>query len=97
MNIIITGHQIELSNGLKKYISGKASTKLTHFTDRLHNINILLEKEKLTYRCKINITSDFGDFHSHALAEVDGHAVELALDKMVYEIKKKHDKLVDII
>lgn len=94
MNIIITGHQLNLSNYLKTFISNKTSSKLSHFENRLHNVNIILEKEGLLYKCDIDATSDFGNFHSTASSEIPETAIDQSLDKIIHEIKKKHDKLI---
>ncbi|MGL4562121.1 MAG: ribosome hibernation-promoting factor, HPF/YfiA family [Brevinema sp.] len=94
MNIIITGHQINVSDHLKTFIAEKTSAKLTYFQERIHNVNVILEKEKYGYKCDYKITSDFGEFHSHSIAELKEVSIDQALDKIIYEIKKKHDKLV---
>ncbi|MGL4394872.1 MAG: ribosome hibernation-promoting factor, HPF/YfiA family [Brevinema sp.] len=94
MNIIMTGHQTNLSEGLKTFISEKVSAKLSHFSNRLHNISVILEKENRSYKCEFNATSDFGDFHSHAKAELKEASIDQALSKLSTEIKKKHDKII---
>lgn len=95
MNIIIAGRHIELDDHTKNFITEKVNNKLMAFLERLHNINIVITKEKINYICECDITSDFGEFFATGIGEVKETAIDKALDKIIVELRKKHDKIVN--
>ena len=95
MNIIITGHHFELTDKSKAFITDKVQTRLQNFATRLHNVTIVATQEKLNIKAECTVTSDFGEFFASSHDEHLETATEHALTKVLTEIKKKHDKIVD--
>lgn len=95
MNIIITGHHFELTGQSKAFITDKAQSRLHNFATRLHNVTIVATQEKLHIKAECTVTSDFGEFFASSTDEHLETAVEHTLTKVLTEIKKKHDKIVD--
>ena len=95
MNIIITGHHFELTDQSKGFITDKTQSRLQNFATRLHNVTIVVTQEKLQMKAECTVTSDFGEFFATSHDEHLETSVEHALTKVLTEIKKKHDKIVD--
>jgi len=95
MNIIIAGKNIELDQYTKDFITEKVNNKLVAFLTRLHNINIVITKEKNDLICECDITSDFGEFFASGFGATKETAIDHSLDRIISELRKKHDKLVD--
>ncbi|MGL4367385.1 MAG: HPF/RaiA family ribosome-associated protein [Brevinemataceae bacterium] len=93
MNIIITDRHCELDNKTKSSIDYKVAQKLTNFAARLHNVSIIIDKEKQNFKCECDITSDFGEFFASSENPEISVAVDQTLNKILTEIKKKHDKI----
>lgn len=95
MNIITSGQNFTVNTELKDFISEKTQQKLVHFADRIHKVSFSIVHQHIDYKVDCDITSDFGEFFATDTFKNATNAIEHVLDKVVAEIRKKHDKVVE--
>ncbi|MGL5253814.1 MAG: ribosome hibernation-promoting factor, HPF/YfiA family [Brevinema sp.] len=95
MTIIVAGQKFTITPQLKDFIDSKVQTRFAPFASRIHNVNITVAQEHITFKADCKVTSDFGDFHSTGQFDSPEASIDKAVDVMVTEIRKKHDKIVD--
>jgi putative sigma-54 modulation protein len=76
MRITVTGRRAEVKDSLKQYASEKAS-KLTHYYDRVHSVDIVFDVDGLRHRCEVIAKADHAanfvarEEHEEAFASLD--------------------------
>lgn len=94
MQIIVTGHQIDVTPALRSYVESKFERLERHF-DHLSNIHVILSvkrgRHKAEAKVHVNRGSLFADVeHEDMYAAIDG-----LIDKLDRQIKKHKEKLGD--
>ncbi|MGL5721256.1 MAG: ribosome hibernation-promoting factor, HPF/YfiA family [Brevinema sp.] len=95
MTIIVAGQKFTITPQLKEFIDNKVQTRFAPYASRIHKVNITVAHEHVTFKADCAITSDFGEFHSTGQFNEPEASVDKAVDIMVTEIRKKHDKIID--
>jgi len=92
MQIDITGHHVEVTPLLNKYIKEKVTRLKRHF-DQVLNIHIILEVQKHNHMAEASINVS----GNHIFAEATGHdmyaAIDFLADKLDRQILKHKEKL----
>ena len=91
MQVSITGHHYQISDTLRKHIQGE-SDKLERFYSPLIGCQVTITKEGDDYRADVVV-----NLHGQTLKSSDVQAklypaIDGAMDKMVRQLKKLHDK-----
>jgi putative sigma-54 modulation protein len=94
MQIIITGHQVEVTTALHDYATGKFERVTRHF-DHLHELHIVLGVEKLLHKAEVTIQCPGKILHADATAVDMYAAIDALVDKIDAQVRKHKEKLTD--
>ena len=94
MNLSVTGHHVEVTDPLKDYVEGKMEKLERHF-DRVTDIHVILNVEKL--RQQAEATIDLTGTRIHAVAQNEDMyaAIDALIDKLDRQVLKHKEKLRD--
>jgi putative sigma-54 modulation protein len=98
MQITIQGHQVDVTQALRDYATGKFDRVTRHF-DHLHELSIVLSVEKLLH--KAEATMQFSGrkaartLHANATATDMYAAIDVLVDKIDKQVRKAKEKLTD--
>lgn len=88
MQIIINGHQFEITDALRQFINDKFEKIQRHF-DRIKSINVTLKIEKLLHIAEATIHVPGSDLHATAESTHDMYsAIDQLSDKLDRQVKK---------
>jgi len=93
MNIDITSRHFTASAHLKNYILEKVH-KIVKFNNGIINCHIILTKENNSENVEIIAHSKGFDYIANVSGDVFERSLKNALDKIVIQIKKKHEKII---
>lgn len=94
MQYSITGHHVDVSNPLRKYVAQKLERIERHF-DNLTDIHCILTVEKLRHKAEATVHLTGGTLYASAVAEDMYAAIDSLADKLVRQVKKRKEKLTD--
>ena len=91
MQLTITGHQMDVTDPLRDYVTTKMN-KLTHHFDRITSVDVTLEIEKLNQIAKADLHVPGTKLHAHAneadmYAAIDGLTDKL--NRQLHDYKEK--------
>lgn len=94
MQVQLSGHQIEITQGLRDHVQSKLDRLTRHF-DNLTSLNVVLSVEKLEQRAEGTLTGAGCNLHAEA-ADGDMYAsIDIMLDKLVAQLRKHKEKITD--
>lgn len=94
MQLKITGHHVDVSPGIRRYVRTKLARLERHF-DRVIDVHCILTPEKLSWRAEATVHLDSGTLHADAVAEGVTAAVDGLIDKLDRQVKKHKEKQID--
>jgi putative sigma-54 modulation protein len=94
MNLHVSGHQVEVTQALRDYVSSKFERIERHF-DHLIDVNVILNVEKLSHKAEATLTTRGKTLYADAIAEDMYAAIDLLLDKLDRMVLKHKEKLTD--
>jgi putative sigma-54 modulation protein len=94
MRIQFTGHQIDNSQALRDFTSEKFTKLLRHF-DKIINIDVTFEIEKIDHLAKATIQTAGKIFHANASASDHYAAVDALVDKLDRQLKDYRGKQIE--
>lgn len=91
MQIRITGHQMEVTDALRKHAE-EAIDKVSHHTGTPGNAHVVLEVNKQEHIC--NITMDIGNENFSAKSGNDNmyHAIDQTVNKILRQVEKNKNR-----
>ncbi|SMY17188.1 ribosome hibernation promoting factor [Photobacterium aquimaris] len=92
MQINITGHHVDVTDSLREYVSTKFE-KLERFFDKINNVQVILNVEKLQQIAEATLHINAGEIHAKADSENMYAAIDELTDKLVRQLNKHKDKL----
>jgi putative sigma-54 modulation protein len=92
MQIIIKGHQVDITPALHDYATAKFERITRHF-DQLHDLNIVLGIEKLLHKAEATIQLSGKKLHADATAADMYAAIDALVDKMDNQVRKHKEKV----
>ena len=94
MQLSISGHHVEISESLKKYINSKMQKVERHF-DQVIDAHVVLDVEK--QRHKAETTLQLSGSTIHAASENDDMyaAIDAMVDKLDRQVRKHKEKISD--
>ena len=96
MNILITGHHIELTPAIREYVETKLERVISHF-DQVIDVAVILgveapaEKDK-RQRAEANLRIKGDVLHAESYAENLYAAIDLMMDKLDRQVQKTKGK-----
>tara|TARA_B110000503_G_scaffold13903_1_gene18908 strand:- start:27185 stop:27472 length:288 start_codon:yes stop_codon:yes gene_type:complete len=91
MQLIITGHHLEITTPLKEYVENKLERLQRHY-DQITDINVILTVEKMVQRAEATIHIAGGDLFAHAETEDMYAAIDALSDKLDRQLIKHKQK-----
>ena len=94
MQINISGHHVEVTDSLKKYITAKMEKIERHF-DQVIDAHIVLDVNKLIHKAEVTVHVSGNTIHAESENEDMYAAIDAMLDKLDRQVKKHKEKLTD--
>ncbi len=92
MNLNITGHQIDVTDGLRDQVNGKFEKIERHF-DHLIDVHVILKVEHLDHIAEANIVTRGKTLFADAKASDMYAAIDALTDKLDRQVIKHKEKL----
>jgi putative sigma-54 modulation protein len=94
MQISVTGHHVEITDALKKYVDNKFQRLERHF-DHLIHIHVILGVEKLRQKAEASISINGATIFADAIHEDMYAAIDSLIDKLDRQVIKHKEKKND--
>jgi putative sigma-54 modulation protein len=94
MQLSVTGHHIEITDSLRRYVDTKLAKIERHF-DHMTDIHCVLTVEKLQHKAEATIHVGGGTIHAEQSEPNMYAAIDILVDKLDRQVKKHKEKLTD--
>ncbi|WP_304639595.1 ribosome hibernation-promoting factor, HPF/YfiA family [Pseudomonas sp.] len=94
MQLNISGHQLDITDGLRDYVTEKMGRLERHF-DKITNVQVILEVEKLRQKAEAILHVSGGEVVANAEHEDMYAAIDLLTDKLDRQLIKHKEKNID--
>lgn len=94
MQLNITGHQVDLTDSLKAYVTTKFDKLERHF-DHISNVQVTLSIQKQRQIAEANLHVTGGEIHANAEDADMYAAIDALIDKLDRQVLKHKEKHVD--
>lgn len=92
MQLQITGHQLEVTDSIRNYVTEKFSKLERHF-DQVIDIHVILEVEKLAQKAEATVQVNGAKLFAEDTQEGMYAAIDGLVDKLDRQILKHKDKM----
>ncbi|MFD2178834.1 MULTISPECIES: ribosome hibernation promoting factor [Veronia] len=92
MQINLTGHHVDITPSMRDYVTTKFD-KLERFFDRINNVHVVLNVEKIQQIAEATLHVNNGEIHARANSEDMYAAIDALTDKLVKQLNKHKNKL----
>jgi putative sigma-54 modulation protein len=94
MQLSVTGHHIDITDSLRRYVDTKLAKIERHF-DHMTDIHCVLTVEKLQHKAEATIHVGGGTIHAEQTEPNMYAAIDILVDKLDRQVKKHKEKLTD--
>ena len=94
MQINVTGHHVDITPALRKYVTSKFERLARHF-DNVRDVHAVLTVEKLQHKAEADLRVSGNHIHADAIEGDMYAAIDVLIDKLDRQIKKHKEKLTD--
>jgi putative sigma-54 modulation protein len=94
MQLMVTGHHVDVTDALRDYVSNKL-TKIERHFDQVTDVHCVLTVEKLTHKAEATLHLSGGKLHAQAEAEDMYAAIDGLMDKLDRQVRKHKEKATD--
>ena len=94
MQIILTGHHVEITNPLRDYVNSKMERLERHF-DNVTDMHVVLSVEKLRHKAEATMRIRGNNLFADATEGDMYAAIDALADKLDRQIKRHKEKLTD--
>ena len=94
MQLNISGHQLELTDGLRDYVTEKMARVERHF-DKITNVQVILEVEKLRQKAEAILHISGGEVVANAEHTDMYAAIDMLIDKLDRQLIKFKEKNIN--
>ena len=94
MQLNVTGHNIDITDSLRKYVDSKLAKLERHF-DNMTDIHCILTVEKLLHKAEATVYLTGGKVHADSTEATMYAAIDMLVDKLDRQVKKHKEKLHD--
>lgn len=94
MQLSVTGHQIDVTIPLRKYVASKIEKIERHF-DLVTDVHCILKVEKLRHKAEAKVNVNGGTIYADAIEEDMYAAIDGLVDKLERQVRKHKEKLAD--
>lgn len=92
MQIMISGHHLEVTDALKDYVNTKLE-RLSNHHDRITNTHVTLSVDKLIQKAEASVHVSGKDLFADATSEDLYAAIDLLADKLDRQLIKHKEKM----
>ncbi len=94
MQVILTGHHIDITDSLRDYVNSKMEKLERHF-DSVTDIHVVLTVEKLRHKAEATVHVTGNNIFADQTEEDMYAAIDGLVDKLDRQVKKHKEKLKD--
>jgi len=94
MQLSVTGHQIDVTDSLRAYVSNKIEKIERHF-DHVSDVHCVLKVEKLRHTAEATVNVNGGKIFADSTEEDMYAAIDSLVDKLDRQVRKHKEKMVD--
>jgi putative sigma-54 modulation protein len=94
MQVNLTGHHVDVTPPLRKYVNSKIERIERHF-DHVTNIHVVLSVEKLRHKAEATVHLTGGSLFADSTQDDMYAAIDSLIDKLDRQVKKHKEKLTD--
>lgn len=94
MQLSVTGHQIDITDSLRNYVSSKIEKIERHF-DLVSGVHCILKVEKLRHTAEATVSVNGVKVFADSTEEDMYAAIDGLVDKLDRQVRKHKEKLVD--
>ena len=94
MQVSVTGHQIDVTESLRDYVTSKIEKLERHF-DLVSGVHCILKVEKLEHKAEATVNVNGGTIFADAIEDDMYAAIDGLVDKLDRQVIKYKEKLVD--
>jgi putative sigma-54 modulation protein len=91
-DISVTGRNVQITDAMKSYAIEKVS-KIEKFSDRILDVQVTMDIQKLEHRCDIIIKVDHIKIKSHAVSNQMYTSIDMAVHKLETQLLKYKRKI----
>ena len=91
MNIQITGHNLDITEGIRKHVVNKLE-RSTKVTDKIISINVILSAQKLTHNAEVTVQLSGKSIFVESESPELYAAIDLLVDKLDRQLTKYKEK-----
>ena len=93
-NVIVTGRHVQITDGMKQHAIDRIH-KLEHIADRIVDVQVTMDIQKLSHRVDILLKYGHTLIRSHAVTTDMYISIDEAVNKLENQLKKYKNKLQD--
>ncbi len=94
MQIILTGHHVEITDSMREYVEDKMERLERHF-DGVTNVHVVLSVEKMRHKAEGSLRANGNDLFADSTEEDMYAAIDSLVDKLDRQVKKHKEKMTD--
>ena len=94
MQLDVSGHHVEITPALRRYVVNKLDKVARHF-DLVTDAHCILTVEKLRHKAEATVSVNGGKIHAESTEEDMYAAIDGLVDKLDRQVRKYKEKLVD--
>lgn len=94
MQLMLTGHHLEITDSLRAYVSKRLDRIVRHY-DQVIDVHCILTVEKLAHKAEATLHVSGGNLHADAAEENMYAAIDSLTDKLDRLVKKHKEKVTD--
>ncbi len=91
MQVIVSGHHIDVTPSLRSYVENKAERLERHF-DQITEVHVILSVDKLDQKAEATLQVNGGTLFADALAHDMYVAIDALMHKLDRQLKKHKEK-----
>lgn len=91
MNLIVSGHHVEVTAAMREYVTTKMDRVVRHF-DNVIEVNVILSVQKLMQKAEVTVHVRGKDIHVECTDENMYASIDSLVDKLDRQILKYKDK-----
>lgn len=92
MQLNITGHQLDITDAIHAYVTGKLDKLERHF-DHINNVHVILSVEKVAQRAEATVHIVGAELFAEAENEDMYAAIDQLIDKLDRQLLRHKEKL----
>lgn len=93
-NVDVQGRNIEMTEAMEDYAMEKVA-KIEKFMNRIIDVSVILEVQKLEHRCNIVLKAGHTKVKSHAISDNMYASIDKAVDRLQTQLLKYKDRIQD--